>query len=307
MSHVNITTIGGGSGQPALLRALKQFSGVELSAIVTTMDSGGSSGVLREEYGILPPGDIRRCLSALSSHTELDAWWNFRLNDGLLAGHPVGNIVLTQLTKKFGSMEKAIAELEKVFVMQGHVYPVSQEAGVLCAELADGSIVRGEHEIDVPAGVRAPISRVFLEQPLTLAPAARQALETSDVIVLSFGDVWTSVIPNLLVSDVPLAIAESEARVVLVCNRTTKKGETDGWSYMDIVNHVSSCLAPAHLSAVICDNQIFPVPSSHQAFTVSELPTDLTVISDDFGDREHPEHLSAQSVAQAIVSYAHLR
>lgn len=302
-----IVTIGGGSGQPALLRALSAYADIELSAIVTTMDSGGSSGILREEYDIVPPGDIRRCITALSPMANVDEWWNARTVDGFLDNHPIGNIVLTQLALRFGSMQRAIQEMERLFQVRGHVYPVSEEAGVLCAELADGTVLRGEHVIDIPQGARAVIHRVFLERSLAYNSAIVDPIMRADLIVLSFGDVWTSMIPNLLVTDVNMLLAESSARIVVVCNRTTKKGETDGWSYRTLVDRVSSYLAPAHLSAVVCDTQVFPVPYGHEAFIPEMNIPDIEILSGDFGDRAYPEKISAASVAEVLVSYAHIR
>lgn len=305
-NKLRIVTLGGGSGQPALLHALAEHDDVELSAIVTTMDSGGSSGILREAYGIIPPGDVRRCLSALSSLRNIDRGWNYRSEKGPFAGHPIGNVVLTQLTEMYGDMQMAIGQLEQVLRTRGHVYPVSRDAGVLCAELVDGSTIVNEHEIDVPKQARKPIVRVYLESPLQAAPEVVLALQHADIIVLSFGDVWTSMIPNLLVNGVTQAIVQSKAPVILVCNRSTKKGETDGWSYADVYDCVSRYLQPARIAAMMCDDQSTPMPTGYDGFIPAQLPSDVTVITQKFADANAAQHMSADRVAQAILSYARL-
>lgn len=303
---LRITTLGGGSGQPQLLRALAQYPEYVLTGIVTTMDSGGSSGVLRKEYDMVPPGDIRRALSALVADESFDAWWNYRMHAGSLRDHTIGNLVLAGLVEKHGTMSAAVAQLEDTLPMRGRVFPVSDFAGVLCAELADGTVLRGEHVIDVPIGPRAPIAKVFLEESISLFPAAREAILASDYIFLSCGDVYTSVIPNLLVPGVSQAIAESKAPVVLVCNRTTKKGETDGWSYNDIYAAVSSYLSPARISIIICDAQVVPAPETHEAFRLADFSNAVTVIQDNFADEVHPERISLTKVVVAFSDYARL-
>lgn len=303
---LRITTLGGGSGQPQLLRALAQYPEYALTGIVTTMDSGGSSGVLREEYGMVPPGDIRRTLSALVSDESVDSWWNYRMHGGSLRDHTIGNLVLAGLVEKYGTMSAAVAQLEDTLPMRGRVLPVSDSAGVLCAELVDGSVLRGEHVIDVPVGARAPIAKVFLEESIPLLPQAREAILNSDYIFLSCGDVYTSVIPNLLVPGVPQAIAESKAPVVLICNRTTKKGETDGWSYGDVYTAASSYLSPARISIVLCDAQVVPVPITHEAFRLANLDSGVTMIQNNFADDIHPERISLTKVAAAFSDYARL-
>lgn len=303
---VRVTTIGGGSGQPQLLRALAEYPEYILTGIVTTMDSGGSSGVLRDEYGMVPPGDIRRSLSALVEDPSFDAWWNYRIESGSLKNHTIGNLVLAGLCEQHGSMSKAVAEFSKTVPVRGRVLPVSDSAGVLCAELADGTIVRSEHMIDVPTSPRAAIKKVFLEESIQILPQTREALLRSEYILLSCGDAYTSVIPNLLVPGVSEAIAEGGATVVLVCNRSTKKGETDGWSYMDLYREVSTYLAPATLSLLICDDQTTPMPKGYEAFRRADFPESVTVLCEDFADAEHPERVSLQKIVDSFSSYARL-
>ncbi|MBI2410517.1 MAG: YvcK family protein [Candidatus Kerfeldbacteria bacterium] len=249
-----IVTIGGGTGQPELLRGLREYD-VDLTAIVTTIDNGGSSGRLREKYGILPPGDIRRCLAALSARPELVSEWEHRFSDGPNAGHTVGNLVLLEAFQKYGDVHEALQHIQERYQIRGNVLPVTLEQTNLIARLEDGSIVRGETNIDIPKhDPSLRIESVWLDPAATTTPQVRQAIADADMVVLSMGDLFTSLIPNLLVAGVTQAIAQSKARVVYICNRSTKPGETDHFTPQDFYATVERYLAPAKLDEMIVDD-----------------------------------------------------
>lgn len=227
-----IVVIGGGTGSFVALLGLKRYP-VDLTAIVTMMDSGGSSGRLRDELGVLPPGDIRQCLVALAKSSRLlREMFNYRFEEGGLAGHTFGNIFLSTLAKTTGSMKKAIEEVGKILRIAGRVVPVTFEKGDLCVELVDGEVIEGETHIDVieKKGKRAKIKRAFLKPAISANPDAIQAIKDADVILIGPGDLYTSIIPNLLVGGVASAIKRSKARKIFTLNLMTKYGQTTKYS-----------------------------------------------------------------------------
>lgn len=240
-----IVVIGGGTGMPVLLRGLKELTS-NLTSVVTVADDGGSSGRLRGELGILPPGDIRNCLLALAT-TEplLERLFQHRFSAVAgLEGHSFGNLFIAAMSEITGDFEEAVKESSKVLAVRGRVLPVTLQSITLCAELSDGAIVYGESRISA-AG--QPIKRVFIEPPDAVPlPEALVAIKEADAIVLGPGSLFTSVIPNLLVPGVVDAIAESAACKIYVCNVMTEPGETTNFSASDhlqaIIDHTRSGL-----------------------------------------------------------------
>lgn len=236
-----IVVLGGGTGLSVLLRGLKQFT-TNLTAIVTVADDGGSSGRLREELGILPPGDIRNCLLALADTEPLMARlfaYRFDQGTGPLSGHSFGNLFLAAMTAITGDFEEAIRASSKVLAVKGQVLPSTMTDVVLHAEMADGQVISGESEIPK---ARGRIRRVFLKPENPQAQAeALQAIREADAIILGPGSLYTSVIPNLLVKDMAEAIGKSPAPVFYICNVMTQPGETDGYTAADhlqaIIDH----------------------------------------------------------------------
>jgi len=232
-----LVAIGGGTGLSTLLAGLKQFVGPQddqlwlssLSAIVTVSDDGGSSGRLREELQILPPGDIRNCMIALSEDaTLLSRLFRYRFRgSGDLAGHSFGNLFLAALADVTGDFVEAVRLSSEVLASKGHIYPATITDVRLIAELEDGREVHGETQI---TGTSSPIRRLRLEPEHCLPlPAALAAIRAADMITIGPGSLYTSILPNLLVSEVSDAIAESAATRVFVTNLMTQPGETDGY------------------------------------------------------------------------------
>ncbi len=237
-----IVVIGGGSGSSVLLRGLKRHA-VDLTAIVTMFDSGGSTGLLRREFGYPPLGDLRQCLVALSEDSEttkaLRSASEFRFEkDSSLNGHSLGNLLLAALTTVRNDLEDGIGEMSRILRIRGSVVPVSLEQADLCAELEDGSVLRGESNIDLRNAEIPRISRVFLDPPVAANPRALKAILAADVVVFGPGDLYTSIIPNLLVSDVAQALRLTNAKLVYVCNLMTKHGETDGYRASDFTGEI---------------------------------------------------------------------
>ena len=238
----HIVTIGGGTGLSTMLRGLKPYS-ANLTAIVTVADDGGSSGRIREELGILPPGDIRNTLIALADTEPLmEKLFQYRFSWGEgLAGHSFGNLFIAAMTDITGDFEQSIREFSKVLAVRGKVLPSTLETVRLGAEYADGTLALGESNIP-QAGKK--IKRVFLDQPQAQAlPEALEAIAHADVVVLGPGSLFTSVIPNLLIGSLVDALVSTSALRVYVCNVMTQPGETDGFTACD---HVEALLAHAH-------------------------------------------------------------
>jgi uncharacterized cofD-like protein len=231
-NKLKVTVIGGGTGSFQVLSGLRVFEELALTSIVTMTDSGGDSGRLRDEFGVLPPGDIRRCLLALSEETALmRSLFDFRFTDQPLEGRHFGNLFFLVLTKLLGSEKEAVSAIGRILKIRGSVLPISWDNCHLCAELTDGRIVESEANIDKPRhDPDIPIRRVYLEPPATANPEAIAAIGRADVIVLAPGDLFTSTIPNLLVAGVPEALQAAKAPLVYVLNLMTKRGETNGYS-----------------------------------------------------------------------------
>jgi len=253
----NLVIIGGGTGSYTILRGLKAYTDqYSLTAIVSMMDSGGDTGRLRDEYGVLPPGDIRRCLIALSEETELiKKLFQYRFSKGSLKGKNFGNIFLTALSEIIGSNEQAIKETGKILKIKGKVLPVTLDKVDLCAELEDGSIVRGETNIDIPKhNPELQIKRVFLNPKAKAYPDAVEAILKADAIIIGPGDLYTSIIPNFLVAGIPKAICKSEAKKIYVCNLMTKYGETHGYSASDHLKAITHYLGRSSINYIIVNN-----------------------------------------------------
>lgn len=242
-----IAALGGGTGLASLLRGLKR-SPVDLTAIVTVADDGGSSGRLRRDLGVLPPGDIRNCLVALADDESLmGRLFQHRFADGDLSGHPFGNLFLAALAEVTGSFDLAIQECSQVLKIRGEVLPSTLAQIRLWAERADGETVCGETRIAAGAGA---CRRVWLEpEPRAHAPALH-ALRRADLVLLGPGSLFTSVLPHLAVPELATALRETDALRVYICNVMTQPGETDGFDAADHVVRVLEAV-PGCLDAVV--------------------------------------------------------
>ncbi|RJQ28647.1 YvcK family protein [Candidatus Parcubacteria bacterium] len=237
-AKTRIVVIGGGTGIFAVLVGLKKYFH-NLTAIVTMADEGGSTGILREEFGILPPGDIRRALLALSREENkiLFELFNYRFREGKsLSGHSFGNLMITALERLTGSFEKAVGEAAKMLGTQGDVLPVTLRQTRLWAELENRQIIRGETNIDIPRhDGRVRIKRAWLSPPVIINPRAEKAILRADIVVIGPGDLYTSLIPNILVRGVKPAFKKTRAKVVYLVNLMTKLGETSGFRASDFL------------------------------------------------------------------------
>ena len=235
MSDPKFVVIGGGTGISALLRGLKRFS-EDITAIVTMADDGGSSGMLRREYGMLPPGDVRNCLVALANaEPSLKNLLQYRFKEGELKGQNMGNLIITALTDVYGGFAEGVREAAEVLKITGRVLPVTEESIALIAHYADGSSLCGESAIPEYA-YENDVAITSME----LAPRAPKAngdcideILAADLLVIGPGSLYTSLIPNLLVPEVARALNESRAPLVYVANIMEQRGETEGMSLTD--------------------------------------------------------------------------
>ena len=223
-----IVVIGGGTGLYVLLRGLKTYTN-NITAVVTVFDTGGSSGRLRKELGVLPPGDIRNCLVALATAEPLmERLFQYRFSNGSLEGHSFGNLFISAMSEVSGDFINAIEKSSEILAIQGRVLPSSLENVTLFAKMKDGETIRGESEI---TGSRKIIEKVYLEpSDISPLPETLKALKEAEIIILGPGSLYTSVICNLLVKGMPKAISESQAIKVYVCNIMTQLGETDSFT-----------------------------------------------------------------------------
>ncbi|MDD4568558.1 MAG: YvcK family protein [Tepidanaerobacteraceae bacterium] len=254
--YPNIVCLGGGTGLPNLLRGLKDYSD-SITAIVTVADDGGSSGIIRNELKIPPPGDIKNCLLALAN-TEpfMEKLFQYRFNIGSLKGHSFGNLFLAAMTEMLGNFELAIKESSKVLAVRGTVLPSTLEDVTLEAIYEDGEKACGESHIP---NSRKRISKVML-MPSSAKPLseALEAIERADAITLGPGSLYTSLIPNLLVKDLTEAVSKSRAKKIYISNIMTQPGETEGYSASDHVNAVVKHSSRDIMEYVIVNTEQIP-------------------------------------------------
>lgn len=254
-----IVCIGGGTGLSTLLRGLKKY--YSPTAVVTMADSGGHSGQLRDELGVLPPGDVRACLVSLVDDDRapvLRDLFNYRFINGSYTGASVGNLLLAALNDILGDFNKAVDAAHDILGLKGRVVPVTLETTDLLAELDDGTILFGEKAIDLPRNNRhMTIKRVWLQPVPKANKSAVRALEKADVIVLGPGDLYTSILPNLYVFGICGAIERSKASIIYVSNIMTKHGETDNFVIEDFIEKLETHL-PRKIDMVLYNTKNVP-------------------------------------------------
>lgn len=236
---MKVAVVGGGKGQSALLRGLKHIEDLEISAIVTVADDGGSTGRLREDFNIPAMGDIRNVMLALAeSENLLSEIMNYRFSKesrSTLAGHNLGNLILTALTDTTGDFMDAIASVSKVLNVMGDIIPSSEETITLCARMEDGTIVRGESNIPEYDN---SIDCVYYDEAVQASKQAIKAIQEADIILLGVGSLYTSILPNIIIPEIKEALQKSTGKIIYYCNAMSQPGETDGYSGEDHVNAI---------------------------------------------------------------------
>lgn len=249
-----VVVIGGGTGLSVLLRGIKSVTS-NITAVVTVADDGGSSGRLREDFGIIPPGDLRNCLVALADTEPLmEKLFQHRFSgSGGLAGHNFGNLFIAAMTQVLGDVELALKESSKVLAVRGQVLPSSTQTIRLVAEMADGTLIEGESQIPL---ANKTISRVsIVPEDAHPVQAALDAIHDADAVVLGPGSLYTSVLPNLLVQGVADALRQTQAVKIYICNVMTQPGETDGFSASQHVKAIYDHIGPGIIDYVVVNVQ----------------------------------------------------
>lgn len=249
---INIVVIGGGTGSFTLLSGLKNYTH-NITALVNMVDDGGSTGQLRDELGVLPAGDVRQCLVALSTSPKVRDLFNYRFDEGSMKGHAFGNLFMAALEKMTGNFTEAVKVAGEVLNIRGRVEPITFDNITLVTRLTDGTVVRGQHEAEsliIPVGERPWLD---LEPTARINPQARQAILDADLVVIAPGLLYGSLAPALLVGGVTHALAETKAKKVYVCNLVNKPGQTDEFTVADYASEIER-FAGVKLDHVLYNN-----------------------------------------------------
>jgi uncharacterized cofD-like protein len=305
-----IAALGGGTGLASLLRGLKRAP-VDITAIVTVADDGGSSGRLRRELGVLPPGDIRNCLVALADdESMMGRLFQHRFADGDLSGHSFGNLFLAALAEVTGSFDRAIEECSRVLKIRGRVLPSTLEQIRLWAERADGRAVCGETRIAAGDG---PCRRVWLEPEPTAHPPALEAIAQADLVLLGPGSLFTSVLPHLAVPELAEAVAGARGRRAYVCNVMTQPGETDGFDAADHLERVLEAIPGGVDMVLVHEGPLDPVAAAAYAAQGQEPVTadhgrleamGVGVVAADLAERGSMVRHSPEALAEVLIELA---
>lgn len=257
-----VVVLGGGTGCSSLLRGLKQFP-VDLSAIVSVCDDGKSTGILREEFNMPAVGDIRRVLISLSETEPLvEELFNYRFNTTSdLDGHTVGNLLLTAMAEITGNLSDGIESLSKVLNLKGKVVPFTEDNVVLMGEMTDGTIVEGEHNITM---AKKEIKKVYYKDKPVPTIEAINAIKEADLVILSMGSLFTSIIPNLICDDIIKVLDSSKAKIMYACNIMTQPGETDDFKVSDHVKLLNEYLGNHKIDVVVANSGVISSDIAHK-------------------------------------------
>jgi len=262
-----VVVIGGGTGMPVLLRGLKNLP-IDLTALVTVADDGGSTGRIRSEMAIPAPGDIRNVIAALSdAEPMLLDLFQHRFSDGNgLSGHSLGNLLLAAMTSITGDFYDGIQEISRVLNVKGDIFPISNQNMTLHAKFTDGTYVCGESNIPK---ANKKIERVFLEpNPIKPLPNAVRAIENADLVIISPGSLFTSIMPNLIIPQIDVALRETQGKVVYICNVMTQPGETTGFTASDHIQAIQNHIGTGCVDSIVVHNE--PIEQSIRAIYAEE-------------------------------------
>ncbi|HZU15929.1 MAG TPA: gluconeogenesis factor YvcK family protein [Candidatus Dormibacteraeota bacterium] len=299
-----VVAVGGGTGMSTLLRGLKEYT-ANLAAIVTVADDGGSSGRLRQEYRILPPGDFRQCLVALADAEPLmKQLFNHRFENGSLDGHSFGNLFIMAMAEVTGNFELALRESARVLAVRGEIIPSTLHDVTLVASV-NGRMVEGESRIPQQNG---SISRVFLKpDDATLNPEAAMALMNAELIVVGPGSLYTSILPNLLVPGMVRAIKESPALKVFICNVASQHGETDGYDVADYLRALREHTGEDLFDFAVVNSNLSHLPTGGQSQVVfdyekvrREFPG-IRFVAADVVNSRIPSHHDPEKLARVVI------
>lgn len=276
-----IVTVGGGTGSYTVLSGLKHIPDIEITALVSMADDGGSTGVLRDELGVLPPGDVRQCLVALSEHSDtIRKLMNYRFSEGSLIGHSFGNIFLAALEKVSGSFVEGVEVASEILKVKGRVVPVTENKAELLVTLGDGRVLFGENVLNHADIQEHGVAHIGYKDNVAINGHAYEALLSADVIVLGPGNYYCSIIPCVITNGFKEALQKTTAKIIFPVNLTNKQGHTMGWSVTDYVKHVEEFVG-RKFDFVLINNQL---PSQEQIKQYELQEGDGVMVIDDYTD-----------------------
>lgn len=293
----NVVTVGGGTGSYTVLSGLKNLPDISIKALVSMADDGGSTGVLMDELGVLPPGDIRQCLVALSEHTDVvRELMNYRFSEGTLRGHSFGNIFLAALEKVTKDFIKGVEVASEILKVKGSVIPVTSNKAVLSILLNEKELTEGEHKINHLNIQDAGTKKIFYKDNVRLNKSAKKAIQEAHYIILGPGNYYCSVLPNLIVNGFKTAIKNSKAKLILPVNLTNKQGHTKYWGVSDYVRDIELHLG-RKVDFILVNNNS---PSKKQIEHYKLQEGDGVLVEDDMTD---PRILRVPLLSRKIVKF----
>ncbi len=304
----NVVTIGGGTGSYTVLSALKSIPDISLTALVSMADDGGSTGVLRDELGVLPPGDVRQCLVALSEHSDVVRnLMTYRFSEGCLSGHSFGNIFLAALEKVTGDFVEGVEVASGILKVEGKVIPITKNKAELLIQLSDNSFVVGENKINHTDLQDKKVKDILYTEEVELNKHAKKALIEADYIILGPGNYYCSVLPNLAVSGFKETIKDAKGKIIFPVNLTNKQGHTLHWSVSNYVNDIETYLG-RKVDIILVNNEM---PSEEQVNHYKMEEGDGVLTIDDMKDdvRVVRENLLSKNIVgvHAKDAVSHLR
>jgi uncharacterized cofD-like protein len=278
-----IVTVSGGTGGYNLLSAIKDIPNINISSVVCMTDNGGTTGVLRDELGVLPPGDVRQCLTALSEETDtVRKLMSYRFENGTLSGFSFGSIFLAALEKVSGHFNSGVETASRILKIKGKVIPVIESPATLVATLSDGTTIEGEYRIYDHADKENPISRVGIKETVEISQSANKAITECDFLLIGPGDYFCSILPNLVVPGFKDSLQNFKGKIIYIANLTNRSGHTLGWSLMAYVGALENILE-RKIDFVIVNNKNF-TPEQIQKYLQKE-GIGVEVVDDMVGDK----------------------
>jgi uncharacterized cofD-like protein len=291
-----IVTVGGGTGSYTILSGLKHIPNISLTALVSMADNGGSTGVLRDELGVLPPGDVRQCLVALSEHSDtVRKLISYRFTSGKLSGHSFGNIFLAALEKVTGDFAEGVSIASEILKVRGQVIPITKDKADLVLKLTNNTTVKGEDAINHADLQKVGVKKIEYKNKVSLNEHARVAIHEADMIIIGPGNYYCSLVPNLIVPGFKEAIKKSKAVIVVPVNLTNKQGHTMNWRASDYVKHIETYLG-RRVHVIIVNKE---KPSKKQVALYQVQEGDGVLVTDDLqGDTRV---IRAPLLARAVI------
>lgn len=272
-------TVGGGTGSYTVLSGLKNIPDIEITALVSMADDGGSTGVLRDELGVLPPGDVRQCLVALSEHSDIvRKLMSYRFSEGALSGHSFGNIFLAALEKVSGDFSTGVEVASEILKVKGRVVPITGNKAELIVTLHDGETLLGENALNHASIQQKGVAHIGYKNEVTLNEHALEALVSADMIILGPGNYYCSLIPCLIILGFKEALQKTKAKLIFPVNLTNKQGHTMGWSVTDYVRHIEEGIGRS-FDYVLINNE---PPSQEQIKRYELKEGDGVLVEDDY-------------------------